>query len=255
MGAAARLSDFGLAARIKERDGVLTERCGTYAYLSPEMARRRPYDFKVDAWAAGVVAYMLLAGEPPFADWDAIRDGRNPTREGLLRAIRRGRPVTPVDDLSLSPGAKSLLKALLEPNPEKRMSCAAAAEHYWVRERGAASHADALAETVVEKLQAYGTLGAVRRACLRAAFEEFESLDEVESNNEVMRSARDASARLVAAVDEAAERACVEHAEECDVSNMWGTSDKKKETASAPRLWNWRCATTARSWRPRSGSR
>ena len=107
------------------------------------------------------------------------------------------------------------------------MSCAAAAEHYWVRERGAASHADALAETVVEKLQAYGTLGAVRRACLRAAFEEFESLDEVESNNEVMRSARDASARLVAAVDEAAERACVEHAEECDVSNMWGTSDKR----------------------------
>jgi hypothetical protein len=54
------------------------------------------------------------------------------------------------------------------------MSCAAAAEHYWVRERGAASHADALASTVVEKLQAYGTLGAVRRACLRAAFEEAE---------------------------------------------------------------------------------
>lgn len=240
----AKLSDFGLAARIKERDGVLTERCGTYAYLSPEMARRRPYDFKVDAWAAGVVAYMLLAGEPPFADWDAIRDGRNPTREGLLRAIRRGRPVAPVDDLPLSPGAKSLLKALLEPNPEKRMSCAAAAEHYWVRERGAASHADALAETVVEKLQAYGTLGAVRRACLRAAFEEFaenESLG-VESRNrdgyvsndgetrdgsDPMRSARDASARLVAAVDEAAERACVEHAEECDVSNMWGTSDTR----------------------------
>ena len=243
----AKLSDFGLAARIKERDGVLTERCGTYAYLSPEMARRRPYDFKVDAWAAGVVAYMLLAGEPPFADWDAIRDGRNPTREGLLRAIRRGRPAAPVDDLPLSPGAKSLLKALLEPNPEKRMSCAAAAEHYWVRERGAASHADSLAETVVEKLQAYGTLGAVRRACLRAAFEEFaenESRFVVESGNQSdghvsndgyqtrdrsdpMRSARDASARLVAAVDEAAERACVEHAEECDVSNMWGTSDTR----------------------------
>jgi len=249
----AKLSDFGLAARIKERDGVLTERCGTYAYLSPEMARRRPYDFKVDAWAAGVVAYMLLAGEPPFADWDAIRDGRNPTREGLLRAIRRGRPVAPVDDLPLSPGAKSLLKALLEPNPEKRMSCAAAAEHYWVRERGAASHADALAETVVEKLQAYGTLGAVRRACLRAAFEEFaenESLG-VESRNrdgyvsndgetrdrsDPMRSARDASARLVAAVDEAAERACVEHAEECDVSNMWGTSEETRNGVSAEAL-------------------
>ena len=237
----AKLSDFGLAARIKERDGVLTERCGTYAYLSPEMARRRPYDFKVDAWAAGVVAYMLLAGEPPFADWDAIRDGRNPTREGLLRAIRRGRPVAPVDDLALSPGAKSLLKALLEPNPEKRMSCAAAAEHYWVRERGAASHADPLARAVVEKLQAYGTLGAARRACLRAAFEEaerreteqrtrftdedenarFSSVDDELAGSDLIKSARDAKDALVAAVDEAAERACAERAEACEVSS-WG---------------------------------
>ena len=228
----AKLSDFGLAARINTTgpDGYLTERCGTYAYLSPEMARRRPYDFKVDAWAAGVVAYMLLAGEPPFADWDAINDGRDPTREGLLRAIRRGRPVVPVDDLPLSPGAKSLLRSLLEPNPEKRMSCAAAAEHYWVRERGAASHADALASTVVEKLQAYGTLGAVRRACLRAAFEEaekesfFGDANALDAGSDIIRKGRDASNRLIKAVDDAAARACEAHAEECDVSNMWGDS-------------------------------
>ena len=245
----AKLSDFGLAARINTTgpDGFLTERCGTYAYLSPEMARRRPYDFKVDAWAAGVVAYMLLAGEPPFADWDAMNDGRDPTREGLLRAIRRGRPVVPVDDLPLSPGAKSLLRSLLEPNPEKRMSCAAAAEHYWVRERGAASHADALAETVVEKLQAYGTLGAVRRACLRAAFEEAEKEsffgEAADAGSDIIRKGRDASARLVAAVDRAAERACEAHAEECDVSNMWGEtfdsenddSERGPESASPPR--------------------
>ncbi|EEH57056.1 uncharacterized protein MICPUCDRAFT_4777, partial [Micromonas pusilla CCMP1545] len=62
-----KLSDFGLAARIKSKDATLTEVCGSYAYLSPEMARRRPYDFKVDSWAAGVVVYMLLAGEPPFS--------------------------------------------------------------------------------------------------------------------------------------------------------------------------------------------
>jgi len=51
-----------------------------------------------------------------------------------------------------------------------------------------------------------------------------------------MRSARDASARLVAAVDEAAERACVEHAEECDVSNMWGTSEETRNGVSAEAL-------------------
>lgn len=204
-----KLSDFGLAARISRRGDTLTEHCGTYAYLSPEMARKRPYDFKVDSWAAGVVAYMLLAGEPPFADWDAIREGREPTRAGLLRNIRRGRPGIPVQELpNLSPGAKSLLSSLLQIDPDKRLSCEAAAEHYWVREKGVASHADALAATVVEKLQAYGTLGAVRRACIRAVYE---TVATQESDG------RENTTRLMEAVDKAAEEACKEH-EECEAA-------------------------------------
>jgi serine/threonine protein kinase len=208
-----KLSDFGLAARLHAKDQKLTEQCGTYAYLSPEMARRRPYDFKVDAWAAGVVAYMLLAGEPPFADWDAIREGRAPTKDGLLRNVRRGRPDTPVDHLPLSPGARSLLSSLLTVDPDKRMSCAEAAEHYWVREKGVASHADALASTVVERLQAYGTLGAVRRASIRAAFEAASSGSFAADSD-----AAAATERLVRVVDEAAEEACANH-DECDVGD------------------------------------
>lgn len=204
-----KLSDFGLAARIHARDETLTEQCGTYAYLSPEMARRRPYDFKVDAWAAGVVAYMLLAGEPPFADWDAIREGREPGKDGLLRNIRRGRPENPIQDLpNLSPGAKSLLSSLLQLDSTKRISCADAAEHYWVREKGVASHADALASTVVERLQAYGTLGAVRRASIRAAYET--------SVADGKSGAPNATARLVEAVDNAAREACSDD-EGCEV--------------------------------------
>ena len=222
-----KLSDFGLAARIHARDETLTEQCGTYAYLSPEMARRRPYDFKVDAWAAGVVAYMLLAGEPPFADWDAIREGREPGKDGLLRNIRRGRPEVPVQDLpNLSPGAKSLLSSLLQMDPEKRMSCADAAEHYWVREKGVASHADALASTVVEKLQAYGTLGAVRRASIRAAYET--AVADGKSD------ASDATERLVEAVDKAARDACLD--EECAPEDMDTTSATGAEGVSSEAL-------------------
>ena len=210
-----KLSDFGLAARIRAADQKLTEQCGTYAYLSPEMARGRPYDFKVDAWAAGVVAYMLLAGEPPFADWDAIRERRAPTKHGLLRNVRRGKPETPVDHLPLSPGARSLLSSLLTVDPDKRMSCAEAAEHYWVREKGVASHADALANTVVERLQAYGTLGAVRRASIRAAFEATSSASFSAS---VDGDVTAATARLVRVVEKAAEEACANH-DECDVGD------------------------------------
>ena len=210
-----KLSDFGLAARIRAADQKLTEQCGTYAYLSPEMARGRPYDFKVDAWAAGVVAYMLLAGEPPFADWDAIRERRAPTKHGLLRNVRRGKPETPVEHLPLSPGARSLLSSLLTVDPDKRMSCADAAEHYWVREKGVASHADALASTVVERLQAYGTLGAVRRASIRAAFEATSSASFSAS---VDGDVTAATARLVRVVEKAAEEACANH-DECDVGD------------------------------------
>ena len=210
-----KLSDFGLAARIRAADQKLTEQCGTYAYLSPEMARGRPYDFKVDAWAAGVVAYMLLAGEPPFADWDAIRERRAPTKHGLLRNVRRGKPETPVEHLPLSPGARSLLSSLLTVDPDKRMSCAEAAEHYWVREKGVASHADALASTVVERLQAYGTLGAVRRASIRAAFEATSSASFSAS---VDGDVTAATARLVRVVEKAAEEACANH-DECDVGD------------------------------------
>ena len=181
------------------------------------MARRRPYDFKVDAWAAGVVAYMLLAGEPPFADWDAIREGRSPQKDGLLRNIRRGKPDTAIDDLHLSPGAKSLLHNLLHLDPQKRMSCKEAAEHYWVREKGVASHADALASTVVERMQAYGTLGAVRRASIRAAYETV--------NAGSFDGSTDA---LVRAVDEAARTACVEHEDECVPWSM-DEMDAKKD--------------------------
>ena len=179
------------------------------------MARGRPYDFKVDAWAAGVVAYMLLAGEPPFADWDAIRERRAPTKHGLLRNVRRGKPETPVEHLPLSPRARSLLSSLLTVDPDKRMSCAEAAEHYWVREKGVASHADALASTVVERLQAYGTLGAVRRASIRAAFEATSSASFSAS---VDGDVTAATARLVRVVEKAAEEACANH-DECDVGD------------------------------------
>jgi calcium-dependent protein kinase len=66
-----------------------------------------------------VVSYVLLTGKMPFADWVAEREGRDATKEGLMREIRRGRPGTPIEELPLSPGAKSLLSALLTPDPEK----------------------------------------------------------------------------------------------------------------------------------------
>ena len=209
-----KLSDFGLAART--RRGPKTHRTVRHVRLpQPRDGARPTLRFQSGRVGRGRGGVHALAGEPPFADWDAIRERRAPTKHGLLRNVRRGKPETPVEHLPLSPGARSLLSSLLTVDPDKRMSCADAAEHYWVREKGVASHADALASTVVERLQAYGTLGAVRRASIRAAFEATSSASFSAS---VDGDVTAATARLVRVVEKAAEEACANH-DECDVGD------------------------------------
>ena len=40
--------------------------CGTYEYMSPEMIQNRPYDYKIDIWALGILLFELIAGNAPF---------------------------------------------------------------------------------------------------------------------------------------------------------------------------------------------
>lgn len=67
-----KLSDFGLAVSVKEGQ-LLTERCGTPAFMSPEQHMLPPqglsagYSHPVDIWAAGLTMYCLLFhGKHPF---------------------------------------------------------------------------------------------------------------------------------------------------------------------------------------------
>jgi serine/threonine protein kinase len=34
--------------------------------MAPELILRKPYEFKVDIWSLGIIAYFLLTGEFPF---------------------------------------------------------------------------------------------------------------------------------------------------------------------------------------------
>ena len=52
-------------------------RVGTPLYLSPEIVKQQPYDYKVDIWAIGCALYHLAQLEPPFQGDNLITLGNN----------------------------------------------------------------------------------------------------------------------------------------------------------------------------------
>ena len=62
-----KLADFGLAVQIEPGEKLYTV-CGTPTYVAPEILLEIGYSFPVDIWAAGVILYILLSGQPPFAN-------------------------------------------------------------------------------------------------------------------------------------------------------------------------------------------
>ncbi|GFH26984.1 protein kinase domain-containing protein [Haematococcus lacustris] len=86
-----KIADFGLS--IDSTNEVANTRLGTIDYLAPEIldcpVKQNPndnkenpnigYTNKVDCWSVGVLAYELLAGQPPFAA---------PSPQETLRRIR-----------------------------------------------------------------------------------------------------------------------------------------------------------------------
>ena len=67
-----KLVDFGLATEILRSVGRVTNTriridvSGTYPYMSPEQWRGQAQDGRTDQYALAVLAYELIAGEPPF---------------------------------------------------------------------------------------------------------------------------------------------------------------------------------------------
>ncbi|KAL1193684.1 CBL-interacting serine/threonine-protein kinase 22 [Cardamine amara subsp. amara] len=108
-----KVSDFGLSAmrdQIKS-DGMLHTLCGTPAYVAPELLLKKGYDgSKADIWSCGVVLFLLNAGYLPF---------RDPNIMGLYRKIHKAQYRMPE---WTSSDLRQLLRRLLEPNPEKRIT-------------------------------------------------------------------------------------------------------------------------------------
>ena len=105
-----KVVDYGFA---KLLNGKMTHTCcGTLEYFAPELVRGKGYGKPVDIWGIGILLFEMLVGFTPF----------NADSQGAIcKGIVNKKCVIPrsVTD----PGAKSIIRKILEKNPLKRLGC------------------------------------------------------------------------------------------------------------------------------------
>jgi len=102
------LTDFGLSKDVDPNDKAHTF-CGTPEYLAPEIVTGAGHDKAVDWWSLGILLYELTVGIPPFYSQN-VNEMYNKIQHGVLR-------FPPF----LSENCKSLIVALLNRDPKKRL--------------------------------------------------------------------------------------------------------------------------------------
>jgi serum/glucocorticoid-regulated kinase 2 len=103
-----KITDFGLAKQLKNRDDLSSTFCGSPEYLCPEMLQGKKHSRAVDFYTLGCLAYELLIGIPPYYSED---------RQEMSRDIMYGELYIPN---AISEDAKDLLLWLLQRDPTKR---------------------------------------------------------------------------------------------------------------------------------------
>ncbi|CAN6470403.1 unnamed protein product [Victoria cruziana] len=167
--------DFGLSIFFKPGERF-SEIVGSPYYMAPEVLKRN-YGPEIDIWSAGVILYILLCGVPPF--WAE-------SEQGVAQAILRGlidfkREPWP----SISDNAKNLVRQMLEPDPQRRLTAKQVLEHPWLQNAKKAPNVP-LGDGVKTRLKQFSMMNRFKRRALRVIADHL-SIEEVEDVKEMFR--------------------------------------------------------------------
>lgn len=126
-----RLTDFGLSKFFTPQE-LMSDPCGTVAYVAPEVLQQQGYGKTVDVWSIGIMMHFLLVSYLPFDARDEDRLRRN---EKIIKMVLEEDVKTDQSWWSnISEEAKSLLKRFLDKDPKTRITLEEALKDVWFDE-------------------------------------------------------------------------------------------------------------------------
>ena len=129
-----KLTDFGFSCLLKGKDGsgVLHTKLGTEGYMAPEVPTKNYEGSKADIFAAGVILFIMYAGNPPFEKaapndpyYKLIKDKKFDT---FWKAHSRRRPVGFFND-----GFRDIFQKMVAYDAKDRPKIEDIAAHPWVK--------------------------------------------------------------------------------------------------------------------------
>lgn len=106
-----KIGDLGVSAFTSGMNDLHYTRVGTPLYISPELVKQKPYDYKTDIWSFGCSLYHLASLEPPFTGGNLIVLGNN-----IVKGVPKPLPQQYSTDL------RNFVDKLLEKKADKRPS-------------------------------------------------------------------------------------------------------------------------------------
>lgn len=115
---AIKLLDFGISSD----DTLMTTKCGSIPYCSPELILGKPYSREVDIWSTGIICYSLLKGELPFFETN--------THDLIQKIVNEDPPPIAFS----TPESHDLIKRMLDKNPKTRIKIDDVLNHNWLND-------------------------------------------------------------------------------------------------------------------------
>lgn len=115
-----RISDLGLAVKLKAGEDTVKGRVGTIGYMAPEVIRNERYSFGVDWFGLGCIVYELITGFGPFRT-----RGESVKREEVDRRVLNDDPNwerIPASN-KYPAEAKEIISRLISKEPATRLGC------------------------------------------------------------------------------------------------------------------------------------